>query len=152
MGTFTNAGSLLADVASESAREILQSVLGVEFMFRGMPGWPEEVAKRLKKAELARLKEDIRTQKPGLTEMERAIVVEAIHGLPSPIVAKETDELLKVIAILQDGTFAYIYASKKRYAEWKKADKKGACPRSLTGLVIDFFIKLTIRWPTQRTF
>ena len=106
------------------------------------------------------LKEDIRTQKPGLTELERAIVVEAIHGLPFPIATKEIDELLKVVDpqlsatkdVPQDGTLACLYVSKKRYVEWKKADKKGAFPRSLIGLVIDSFIKLTIRWPTQRTF
>ena len=93
--------------------------------------------------------------------MERAIVVEAIHGLPFSIARKEIAELLKVVDpqlsafyedVPQDGTFACLYVSKKRYVEWKKADKKGTFPRSLIGVVIDFFLKLAIRWPTQLTF
>ena len=86
----------------------------------------------------------LRLQAQILPDAEKAIIDEAIYGLP--INTKAKDELLKVVDpqlsatkdVPQDATYAYMYVSKKRHAEWLKADIIND-PMYLVGLIIDFF-------------
>ena len=152
-----NAGTLLEDVKSSVGQYVMLAVADVETLHRTHePG----VSDQLKVSRLAALKAQLTTESfyNRLPDAERALIVEAIYGLPINTEAK--DELLNVVDpqlsatkdVPQDATYAYMYVSKKRHTEWRKAGIDINNPMYLLGLIIDFFLKLTIRSPTQGTF